>query len=279
MDNQELFLNMMLNEKVCLKPHQLHKNYQSVVLSKIKARYEGRCTRHGLVLQGSIALHKVSPGNIRQVSLNGDIVYNVQFNADICNPAVGQVVKAHIVNSNKFGILAEVRVPVQQQDGSTVQMLVLEIIATKQAVGFQHDVPLDTLSIGDDVSIEVLGKKFDLNEQKISIVGRVVSEKNAMGPHEVTEEPEDAMLDKELEQEYEDDMDDDAGSDEDLDEESRPNEPLGDDGDDLEDIEDVEDADAEDADDDLVDIEDFAGGSDLDILDDGDDVGSDVESI
>lgn len=161
MDN--IFYRTLLNDNIKIEPKYLSKDYRKYVLSKLKSKLEGICSRHGFIKTGSIELYKVTPGNIELVGLNGNIVFDVHYYADVCNPLIGNIVKATVTNVNKFGILAEVAG-------------ILEIIIAKNSVNIQHDqgVDLDEITIGDTVVIEVLGKKFELNDKKISIVGRIV---------------------------------------------------------------------------------------------------------
>ena len=161
MDN--IFYRTLLNDYIKIEPKYLSKDYRKYVLSKLRGKMEGVCTRHGYIRSGTIEIYKIAPGNIELVGLNGNIVFDVHYYADVCNPLIGNIVKATVTNVNKFGILAEV-------NG------ILEIIIAKNSVNIQHEhgIDLDKISIADQVIIEVLGKKFELNDKKISIVGKIV---------------------------------------------------------------------------------------------------------
>lgn len=164
MDNNNIFYRVLLSDKVKIEPRFLSKDYRSYVTKKLKGSMEGICTKHGYIKEGSIELYKVAPGNIELIGLNGNIVYDVYYYADICNPLIGNVIKATVTNVNKFGILAEVS-------------NILEIIIAKNSVNITHDngVDLDNIQIGNQVMVEVIGKKFELNDKKISIVGKITT--------------------------------------------------------------------------------------------------------
>jgi hypothetical protein len=108
-------------------------------------------------------------GRVELVSLNGTVLYDVTFYADICNPLIGSVIKSKVMNVNKFGILAEA-------EG------VVEIIIAKNSVAIQSEVDVNKIRIGDNVLIEVVGKKFELNDKKISLIGRVVKDVKSLKP-------------------------------------------------------------------------------------------------
>jgi DNA-directed RNA polymerase subunit E'/Rpb7 len=175
MDN--IFYRVLLSDKVKIEPRYLSKDYRSYVASKLKGVMEGICTKHGFIKEGSIELYKVAPGNIELIGLNGNIVYDVYYYADICNPLIGNVIKATVTNVNKFGILAEVS-------------NILEIIIAKNSVNITHDtgVDLDSIQIGNQIMVEVIGKKFELNDKKISIVGKLVTGASSVKKKMVKEE-------------------------------------------------------------------------------------------
>lgn len=162
MDN--IFYRVLLNDRIKIEPRYLSKDYRNYVASKLKERMEGICTKHGYIKPGTVELYKIAPGSIELIGLNGNIVFEVYYYAEVCNPLIGNVFKATVTNVNKFGILAEV--------GN-----ILEIIIAKNSVNIVHDsaVNLDTIQIGSQVLVEVIGKKFELNDKKISIVGKIVS--------------------------------------------------------------------------------------------------------
>jgi DNA-directed RNA polymerase subunit E'/Rpb7 len=163
MDN--IFYRTLLNDKVKIEPKFLGKDFRMYLLKKLQRTVEGICTKHGFVRCGSIELYKVSPGNIDLVGLNGYILFDVFYWADVCNPLIGNVVKAKVMNVNKFGILADV-------------MGILEIIVAKNSVSISHEsnVDIEKIKIGDVIMVEIVGKKFELQDKKISIIGRIVSD-------------------------------------------------------------------------------------------------------
>jgi DNA-directed RNA polymerase subunit E'/Rpb7 len=164
-----IFMRMLMNDKVKLEPAFLSKQYKSEILRRLKLKLEGICSRHGYIKPNSITLHKVCMGRVELVSLNGTVLYDVTFHADICNPLIGSVIKSKVMNVNKFGILAEA-------EG------VVEIIIAKNSVAIQSEVDVNKIRIGDDVLIEVVGKKFELNDKKISLIGRVVKDAKSLRP-------------------------------------------------------------------------------------------------
>ena len=182
------FVRSLLRDTVLVKPHMLGSNYREVVLQQLRMRFEGLCSRHGYILPGTTVLHRIVSGRVEAVSLNGDVRYDVQYFASVCNPPVGTVLPARVVNMNKFGVLAHSGV--QAEDGTFRP--VVESIITRQPISGAAEVPnapnrqelgeedddavdLDSLAIGDMIFVEIVGKKFELNDEKISVIGRATS--------------------------------------------------------------------------------------------------------
>lgn len=262
MDNTDIFMNSVFVDKICLNPKEISSKFRDVIELKIKSSNEGKCTKHGFIKPNSVEILKISPGNTRMVSLNGDVIYNVQYTADVCNPCIGTILKVVITNINKFGILAEASIPGMDESGNIVKIPVVEVIITKHGVGITGSVALERLTIGNQINVEVLGKKYELNDKKICAVGRVVEDGVNEKGKDVIEEDEGLP----------DGVDDDDDDLEDIDEEDENDEDEDGQGDVAEDDDDIDGED-----DGLFDLE---GGleSDLEINEDDDEI-DDVDDI
>jgi hypothetical protein len=160
-----------------------------------------------------------------------------------------------VSNINKFGILAEAE-------------NVIEAIIAKNSVNIQSDIDLDKVRIGDDILIEVVGKKYELNEKKISLIGRVVkdsslSRKSLAAPTSDENKNKKIILDDIVGEDV-DGEDDDVDADADADvrslvrgdrSDADSNDNSEDDEDDVDEVDEADEADAEDADADSIGFE------------------------
>lgn len=158
---ESIFMRVLLKEKVKLEPAFLGKNFRDEVSRRLQLKVEGVCTKHGFIKVGSVEIDKICAGQVELIGLNGNVIFNVSFYADICNPLIGSIIPCKVLNINKFGILAE-------------SQGVVEAIIAKNSVSIMSEVDLGKTRIGDDVLVEVVGKKFELNDKKISLIGRIV---------------------------------------------------------------------------------------------------------
>jgi hypothetical protein len=164
----------------------------------------------------------------------------------VCNPVIGSVVRAKVVNQNKFGILAEVAI-----NGTDP---VLEIIITKMVE--QGEPALGNINVGDMINVEILKKKFELGDEKIKNVGRITSSPMAGGDARADggdDDDEDALIDQ-------DDVDEEVAEEEEEEEEEEDEE---------EDKEGEEEEDEEEEDEDAE--------EDAEVANSSDEEGSDVE--
>jgi DNA-directed RNA polymerase subunit E'/Rpb7 len=212
-----IFVTSHLNNKIRIKPSQLGYNIEDVILTILQGKYEGKCTEHGYIKPRSIKIEKFSAGYVQAFTLNGDIIYNVIYKAEVCNPSIGNIVSAVVVNMNKFGILAEAYVDL----GPHTKIPVLEIIVAKNMINVDNEQNIESISINQEINVEILGKKYELNDKKISIVGRIIEkvvEKAISGGGDGIEEIETETED-EIDGIEEIDEDEDDDEDEEIEEE------------------------------------------------------------
>lgn len=179
----DVFVKSILTDRVRLSPEDICTDFRDKVSEVIRSRVEGKCSRHGYIKPSSTEVLKISPGSLRMFSLNGDVIYTVVFKALVCNPVIGSVVSARVTNTNKFGILAEVSLMSDEGTRHTV----MEVIVAKQGA-IRSDVDLARVQLNDVVNIEILGKKFELNDKRISAIGRIVTTSVAGGAPDAEED-------------------------------------------------------------------------------------------
>ena len=159
----DIYNNNILTTKVKLKPNEINKNYQKYLIGKLKKNYESFYTKFGLIKKNSIEILSISLGQLEQNGLEGNVVYYVKFKALVCNPVIGNTILCNVVNDNNFGILCK-----DKEDE------VIEIIIPKKSIAIKSEIDLDSISIGDDIYVEILGKKSKLNDTTIRCIGKVL---------------------------------------------------------------------------------------------------------
>jgi DNA-directed RNA polymerase subunit E'/Rpb7 len=259
----KMFMPIKFNTTVILTPKELNKNFESTILSKVKSTLENNCSKHGFIKKDSIKVIKRTAGYFKESHLNGNIAYDLSCIAEICNPTQDSVIKCVIKAKNNLGLRAI---------GTFEDMSILEVIIPRITSGIQSEVNIDEVNIGDNVNVRVCGKKFTLYDKMISIVGKIIKDKedvvemeeDIVDDNSDIEEQDDDLQDdfidiiKEDEEEYEDDDDEDDIKKIKIDAQSLKDEDEDEDEEDEEDEDDLDDLDEDEIDEDMDDdIEDF----------------------
>lgn len=164
----ELFIPIKFNTSIQLIPKELNITFEETILKKLKNNLENMCSKHGYIKANSIKIIKRSAGFINKSHFNGNINYNLQCIAEICNPAQGSIISCRVINKNSLGLFAE---------GYYDNKPILEIIIPKISAGIKSEINIDEIKIGDEIKIEVCGKKFMLYDKHISIIGKAIKDK------------------------------------------------------------------------------------------------------
>ena len=107
----------------------------------------------------SITILNRSPGSILTSHFNGNVLYNITFSVEVCNPLEGAIIEVDVKNINKMGILAGI----SDDDQSPLNILLAR----------QHHIDNDaftSLKIGDKIPIKIIGKRFEYGDSQISII-------------------------------------------------------------------------------------------------------------
>ena len=154
MDHTAIF-----EEQVPLTPKDLRneiKNIDSLLEQKLQAKLEGRCSRHGYVLPGSIQILSRSMGIVEKGRFTGSILFHVQAEGQVLNPPDGLVIEGEVVRKNKMGVY------VNYKDAIRV------IMPRDLNIG---DDQFEGISVGDTIKVEIKKSRFQVNDEYILSVG------------------------------------------------------------------------------------------------------------
>lgn len=162
-------MEVLLKDRIKLEPKLLCKRYDVEILRQLKNKLEGKCSKHGYIKEDTIKIHKITPGVIELSSLCGMVIYEIYFYAEICNPIIGSIVQGVVRNTNRFGILVE-------------SPPVMDIIIAKNSVNILSEINLEEVKLDQILTIEIIGKKYELGDKRITVIGRAVKETKKSEP-------------------------------------------------------------------------------------------------
>jgi DNA-directed RNA polymerase subunit E'/Rpb7 len=152
-----LFERRELSRKIHISSKFLQKNIQSSLLVQLKMDIEGKCSPEGFVQPNSVTVVNYSLGRTNYIK--GGVDYDVQFQADICMPHIGQKFRAPVTIRSKVGIHA---------DTPPIKIL----IPRDLHIGNEE---FDNVKVGEEIEFEVIGSQFKQQDKDIVVVGRLLS--------------------------------------------------------------------------------------------------------
>lgn len=159
--SSRLFHKNTIQDKIHIHPKFLHSNVDEAITSQIQLKVEGICNRDGYVKKKSVSLLKRSIGMASSNDTNGYVTFDVMYTVDICHPMANEIYPCIIRKTNKMGFLVE---PLEKPNP-------LVIVVAKQHV--ENKNLLNLLQEDDFVSIKIIGSRFDLGDDKISVVATI----------------------------------------------------------------------------------------------------------
>jgi DNA-directed RNA polymerase subunit E'/Rpb7 len=156
--------------RIHIHPKDLTSDLNGAILAQIRAKVEGICNRDGYVKKGSVSVIKRSVGMASSNESNGYVSFDVFYQVSICHPVANELYLCQIKTRNKLGFHVVPRyeditnVLPHETDNPLV------IIIPKQHVDAAL---LETLDAGDNVVVRIIGSRFDLGDDKISVVGTI----------------------------------------------------------------------------------------------------------
>jgi DNA-directed RNA polymerase subunit E'/Rpb7 len=154
---EDIYFQTLGHFRVFLNSSDITRNLNTSLEEMLKRELEGKCIADGYVQKDSIRLLKRTIGQISGNHFTGKVCYDLMYSANICNPAVGTIIKSRISNINKLGFLAE--------SGPLIILVAKQFYENKE--GFKD------IEVGMDVMVEVIAKRFQLNDTKLEIIGKV----------------------------------------------------------------------------------------------------------
>jgi len=103
--NKDLYKTLLLEENIYIKPSDLNKKIDDIILLKLKKNIEGKCVKYGYVMPNSIEIKKRSLGIINNASFDGNTTYKINYTANVCNPTINQIIQCKVGHINKSQVI------------------------------------------------------------------------------------------------------------------------------------------------------------------------------
>ena len=157
-----VYMNSLLSRKIHIPFKKVGKNIKELLQNKIKRDIEGKCTIEGFIKPDSTRVLTYSSG----VLFEDVIEFDVAFECLVCCPVEGMKIKCVIKNKTQAGIRAVI-----DEDVSPVVIYI-----TRDH--HYNNKYFSTVEEGDEITAKVIGQRYELNDEQVSIIGEIVEPKS-----------------------------------------------------------------------------------------------------
>ena len=157
-----VYMNSLLSRKIHVPFKKVGKNIKELLQNKIKRDIEGKCTIEGFIKPNSTKVLTYSSG----VLFEDVIEFDVAFECLVCCPVEGMKIKCVIKNKTQAGIRAVI-----DEDVSPVVIYI-----TRDH--HYNNKYFSTVEEGDEITAKVIGQRYELNDEQVSIIGEIVEPKS-----------------------------------------------------------------------------------------------------
>ena len=159
----DIYSKGVITENCILSIKEVGKNLKEIIELKMKNKLEGKCGRDGYCKTNSVQIITYSSGKLRDGSY---VEFEVVIEALFAFPVEGMLINAVANNVTKAGIKASVK----NADPSPIIIFI-------SRDHFHTNDYFQSIKENDDITVRVIGQRFELNDPFISVIGELVKPK------------------------------------------------------------------------------------------------------
>ena len=154
-----IFMKNVLSRRVILPFYSVGSNIRENIKKKLEENLYNKCTKEGYIKNKSIMILSYSSGIIEGDS----VIFDVMFECEICHPVEGQLIKCQVKNITRAGIRA---VYITKDNNSPITIFVARD-------HHYNNEEFTKITEGQDITIQVIGIRYELNDKSISVLGEL----------------------------------------------------------------------------------------------------------
>jgi DNA-directed RNA polymerase subunit E'/Rpb7 len=156
-----IYMKNIITKKICLPFNAIGSNIKENIEQYLKNEIEGKCIDEGYIRRDSVNIVSYSAGNVK----GNNVIFHVLLECLVCRPVEGMRIRVIVKNVTKAGIRAEVN-----ENKSPIVVFIARDHHYKSKA-------FSTLKEGDDINARVIGIRYELNDEYISIIGELVEKR------------------------------------------------------------------------------------------------------
>jgi len=152
--------SVLFEQKIALTPKDMNRmgkeTIDSLLLAQLRQNLEGKCSQHGFVIQNSLEIISRSMGQLEHGRYTGNIVFHIQVQGKVYNPANGTRIRGKIDKKNKMGLY------IIYNDAVRI------LVPRDLHIGNER---FDSLEPGQEIEIEIRKSRFQIQDLFILSIG------------------------------------------------------------------------------------------------------------
>lgn len=148
-------------------------SFDDILIRKMRKQIEGKCTKHGFLIPGSLKLLSRSYGYMEKGTFTADSLYYMKAQGRVYNPPNGTVVEGVVMRKSKAGLYIIIE--------NAVHVMVVRDLH----IGNRE---FDAVELGDTIRVEIKKSRFQINDPHILSIGQFLTVVSVGTPAPVAEE-------------------------------------------------------------------------------------------
>jgi DNA-directed RNA polymerase subunit E'/Rpb7 len=156
-----IYMKNVITRKIQLPFTSIGENIKENIEEYLRLQIEGKCIDEGYIRPNSIKIVSYSAG----VIAGNNVIFDILLECLVCRPVEGMRFRAVVKNITKAGVRAEIK-----ESKSPVVVFIARDHHYKST-------EFAKLKEDDDINVRVIGIRYELNDEYISIIGELVAKK------------------------------------------------------------------------------------------------------
>ena len=156
-----VYMTSLLTRKIHIPFNNVGKNIKDTLENVIKKQIEGKCNIEGFIKPNSIKVLTYSSG----ILVENTVMFEVVFECLVCCPVEGMLIKCNVKNMTQAGIRAVINEEISP------------IVVYVSRDHHYNNNYFNTIKENDDITIRVIGQRYELNDEQVSVIGEIVEPK------------------------------------------------------------------------------------------------------
>jgi DNA-directed RNA polymerase subunit E'/Rpb7 len=155
-------MKSIISKKINIPMNNVGKDLKKNINELVINEYSDKCIKEGYIKPNSIVILTHSCGTI----LSNQVVFDVVFECEICNPVEGMIINCVALNITNAGIRAE-------SSDYTPSPFVIFIARDHNF----NKTQFSSIQEKQNITVRIIGQRFELNDKYISIIAELVNNK------------------------------------------------------------------------------------------------------